>query len=82
MNKSLAARLSVLLLAPFAKSAEAPPLDARRASRPSAAFMDRPTTYYASYLSLTPKFGFYDYGDELRTPPAGSAPAPHRCTPC
>ncbi|MCY2990657.1 MAG: hypothetical protein NTY19_22680, partial [Planctomycetota bacterium] len=60
------------------ESDKAPPLDAGLVSRPSAAFMDRPTTYYASYLSLTPKFGFYDYGDELRTTPGrfGARAAP------
>ena len=26
------------------------------------AYMDLPTTYYASYVSLAPQFGFYDYG--------------------
>ncbi len=48
---------------------KAPPLDARIVSRPSSGFMDRPTQYYASYLSLVPKFGFYDYGDDLKTIP-------------
>jgi hypothetical protein len=40
--------------------------------------MDRPTTYYASYLSLAPKFGFYDYGDPLNTVPGqfGARAAP------
>ena len=40
--------------------------------------MDRPTTYYASYLSLTPKLGFYDYGHDLNTIPGefGARAAP------
>ena len=60
------------------ESDKAPPLDASLVSRPSAAFMDRPTTYYASYLSLTPKFGFYDYGNNLNTIPGafGARAAP------
>ena len=54
------------------------PLDASLVARPSGGFMDRPTTYYASYLSLTPKFGFYDYGDALSTIPGqfGARAAP------
>jgi hypothetical protein len=57
---------------------KASPLDASLVSRPSAGFMDRPTTYYASYLSLVPKFGFYDYGDPLNTIPGkfGARAAP------
>ena len=60
------------------ESAKAPPLDATLVARPSAGFMDRPTVYYASYLSLAPKFGFYDYGDQLNTIPGkfGARAAP------
>lgn len=49
--------------------AKAPPLDAKLVTRPSGGFMDKPTTYYASYLSLTPKFGFYDYGKDPESTP-------------
>ena len=31
--------------------------------------MDRPTTYYISYMSLAPKFGFYNYESSLETTP-------------
>lgn len=57
---------------------KAPPLDSTLVARPSAAFMDRPTVYYASYLSLVPKFGFYDYGHQLHTIPGrfGARAAP------
>jgi len=37
------------------------------------AYMDLPTTYYASYVSLAPEYGFYEYGaDDGRS---------HRTTP-
>ncbi len=57
---------------------KAPSLDASLVLRPSGAYMDQPTTYYASYLSLTPKFGFYSYGDDLNTIPGkfGARAAP------
>ncbi|MHB8898497.1 MAG: HzsA-related protein [Thermoguttaceae bacterium] len=51
------------------EAGKAPPLDAGLVFRPSGGFMDRPTTYYASYLSLAPEFGFYNYGNELNTIP-------------
>jgi hypothetical protein len=55
------------------ESDKAPRLDAQRVLLPGNAYMDLPTTYYASYISLAPKFGFYDYGrSEDRT---------HRTTP-
>jgi hypothetical protein len=37
------------------------------------AYMDLTTTYYASYVSLAPKYGFYDYG--------GRGDQTHRTTP-
>jgi hypothetical protein len=37
------------------------------------AYMDLPTTYYASYVSLAPKYGFYEYG--------GGSGRTHRTTP-
>jgi hypothetical protein len=37
------------------------------------AYMDLPTTYYASYVNLAPQFGFYDYG--------GASGRTHRTTP-
>ena len=61
------------------------PLGAKLVSRPSGGFMDRPTTYYESYLNLTPKFGFYDYGDQLHTIPGkfGARAAPlYQCERC
>lgn len=48
---------------------KAPPLDAGLVKRKGTAYMDCATTYYASYLSLAPKFAFTDYGDLLRTVP-------------
>ena len=44
-------------------------LDAGLVTVPGAAYMDKTTTYYASYASLAPKFGFINYGDQLRTIP-------------
>ncbi|HIL71803.1 MAG TPA: hypothetical protein EYG38_18365, partial [Verrucomicrobia bacterium] len=41
---------------------KAPPLDAGLVKHPGAGGMNVPTTYFASYLSLTPEFGFYNYG--------------------
>lgn len=44
---------------------QAPPLDSSLAvypERPS--YMNRSTTYYQSYVSLAPKYGFYDYGGQ------------------
>jgi len=57
-----------------AREAEkAPRLDAQPMPLVGKAYMDLTTTYYASYVSLAPKFGFYDYGHaEGRT---------HRTTP-
>jgi hypothetical protein len=40
----------------------APPLDAGLATHPGGGGMNRQTTYYTSYISLAPKYGFYDYG--------------------
>jgi len=48
---------------------KAPPLDAQLVKRKGTAYMDCATTYYASYLSLAPKFAFTDYGDLWRTVP-------------
>jgi hypothetical protein len=44
------------------ESAKAPPLGATLAQHPGRGGMNVPTTYYASYLSLAPDFGFYNYG--------------------
>jgi hypothetical protein len=41
---------------------KAPPLDSSLATHPGGGHMNRPTTYYTSYISLAPEFGFYDYG--------------------
>jgi len=41
---------------------EAPPLDARVVKTARGSYMNPVTAYFASYLSLAPKFGFYDYG--------------------
>ena len=41
---------------------KAPRLDAELIHAPHGGYMDFATTYYASYLSLAPKYGFYDYG--------------------
>jgi hypothetical protein len=45
-----------------AKNDKAPPLDRHLVRWPGNGGMDVPTDYYASYLSLAPQFGFYDYG--------------------
>ena len=42
---------------------KSPRLDAALVHVPNGGYMDFATTYYASYLSLTPRFGFYDYGN-------------------
>ena len=57
---------------------KAPRLDAGLAVRPGVVYMDRTTTYYASYLSLAPTFGFYDYHDTFNTVPGsfGARAAP------
>jgi hypothetical protein len=52
---------------------KAPRLDAERMLLVGKAYMDLPTTYYASYVSLAPKYGFYDYG--------GGGGRSHRTTP-
>jgi len=44
------------------KADKAPRLDAEPLLVTGNAYMDLPTTYYASYVSLAPKFGFYEYG--------------------
>ena len=41
---------------------KAPPLDGRVVKTSRGSYMNPVTAYYASYLSLAPKFGFYDYG--------------------
>ena len=41
---------------------KAPPLDATLAKHPGNGGMNFATTYYTSYLSLAPGFGFYNYG--------------------
>lgn len=41
---------------------QAPPLDSSLVTHPGGGHMNRPTTYYQSYVSLAPEFGFYDYG--------------------
>jgi hypothetical protein len=57
---------------------KAPRLDAGLVLHPGRVYMDRSTTYYASYLSLAPKFGFYDYHDTFNTVPGdfGARAAP------
>ncbi len=40
----------------------APPLDANLVQHPGQGGMNVATTYFASYLTLTPKLGFYSYG--------------------
>ncbi|MBM4033810.1 MAG: hypothetical protein FJ291_18795 [Planctomycetes bacterium] len=52
---------------------KAPRLDTERVSFKGRAYMDLTTTYYASYVSLAPKYGFYDYG--------GRRDQSHRTTP-
>jgi len=44
------------------KADEAPPLDSRVVKTARGSYMNPVTEYYASYLSLAPEFGFYDYG--------------------
>jgi hypothetical protein len=44
------------------KEKEAPRLDAAPMVYETRGWMNKTTTYYASYISLAPKFGFYDYG--------------------
>jgi len=41
---------------------EAPPLDSRVVRTERGSYMNPVTSYYASYLSLAPQYGFYDYG--------------------
>ena len=48
---------------------EAPPLDSSLAVYPGGGWMNRETTYTQSYISLAPKFGFYDYGGRGWTDP-------------
>jgi hypothetical protein len=48
-------------------------LDAEPVRVAGKAYMDLPTTYYASYVSLAPQFGFYEYG--------GAGGRSHRTTP-
>ena len=44
------------------KADEAPPLDSRVVKTARGSYMNPVTEYYVSYLSLAPKYGFYDYG--------------------
>jgi len=39
-----------------------PPLDSKIVRSSRGSYMNPRTSYYVSYLSLAPKFGFYDYG--------------------
>ena len=48
-------------------------LDAEPVQLVGQAYMDLPTTYYASYVSLAPQYGFYAYG--------GAGGRSHRTTP-
>jgi len=48
---------------------KAPRLDAELVTHPGGGWMNRQTVYYASYLSLAPKYGFYDYGGSGWTDP-------------
>lgn len=41
---------------------KAPPLDSSIVRTDRGSYMNPKTAYFTSYLSLTPKFGFYDYG--------------------
>ncbi len=41
---------------------EAPPLDSSLVTHPGGGHMNRATTYFQSYVSLAPEYGFYDYG--------------------
>ena len=52
---------------------KAPRLDTARVRFEGRAYMDLTTTYYASYVSLAPKYGFYSYG--------GGGDRSHRTTP-
>jgi len=44
------------------KTKKAPRLDSGIVNSGRGSYMNPKTNYYASYLSLAPKFGFYDYG--------------------
>ncbi len=44
------------------ESDKAPSLAATVVRHPARGGMDKPTAYYASYVSLAPRFGFYNYG--------------------
>jgi len=44
------------------KEEKAPRLDAEPMVYKTRGWMNKTTTYYASYISLAPNFGFYDYG--------------------
>lgn len=57
---------------------EAPRLDSGLVEHPGGGWMNLPTTYYASYVSLAPDYGFWQYGDRLRTIPGefGARAAP------
>ncbi len=44
------------------KDKKAPPLDSKVVRTRKGSYMNPVTSYYTSYLSLAPKFGFYDYG--------------------
>jgi len=44
------------------KAKKAPPLDRTIVRTSTGSYMNPKTTYFASYLTLAPEFGFYDYG--------------------
>lgn len=48
----------------------APPLDSAPAIMPARGAMNRPTVYFTSYISLAPKYGFYNYGGARWNNPA------------
>lgn len=56
----------------------APPLDSTPAIMPASGWMNRPTVYYTSYISLAPKYGFYDYGGTGWSNPAWYRTQPGR----
>jgi hypothetical protein len=48
---------------------KAPPLDRKIVRRTPRGYMDPETDYFASYMSLAPKYGFFSYPDETRSTP-------------
>jgi len=51
------------------KAKRTQPLDATIVRTTRGSYMNPRTTYYASYMNLTPKYGFYDYGGRSWTDP-------------